>query len=264
MTNKKNTSGIRTVCLLALSVSMLFLNSCGKKPAVPAETTAQTAQTDAENAHSKDQKDAQADIGENAPGSAAGTGAVSTGTDGTASGESSAAQDTAANRPGEYTEKQAAAEQAIAAAEAAAPYHEDEFRKNAAKGMEARWTALDSKNPDSMSLEEFQTYAAESVQVEINAIGDFYLYSFEDKDFETAAGQYMNALASQLAGIWEISSQEELMQNEDYMRGYWLRIIAVHGMAENGEIPVSAKYQEDLKYLLDSYETAMKVLTPAQ
>ncbi len=220
------------LCLLALSCSLLFLNSCGKKPAAPPETTAQTAQTTAQTPQTAD--------------------------------DSAAPQNTTPDRPGEYTEQQAAAEQAIAAAEAVAPYHEEEFRKNAAKGMEARWTVLDSKDPDVMSLEEFQTYAGESVQAEIDAIGDFYLYSFPDKEFETSAGQYMNALASQLSGIWEISEPDGLMQNEEYMRGYWLRIIAVHGMAQNGEIPVSEKYQEDLKYLLDSYETAVQALTPAK
>lgn len=244
MTNKKNISGIRTACLLALSVSMLLLNSCGKKPAAPAETTAQNVQTTAQSETQTETGNAAAET--------------------KASGDSAASQDTAKERPGEYTEKQAAAEQAVAAAEAVAPYHEEEFRKNAAKGMEARWTVLDSKNPDGMSLEEFQTYAAESVQAEIDAIGDFYLYSFKDKDFETAAGQYMNALASQLSGIWGISAQDELMQNEDYMRGYWLRIIAVHDMAQGGEFPVSEKYQEDLQWMLDSYETAVQALTPAQ
>ena len=260
MINKRMFSGVRMLCVLTLSLSLLFLNSCGKKQTAPPETTAQTAQTTDQTAQTTAQAEtqtAQTETQVEAGNSAAETKNPSF-------GDTAASQNTTPERPGEYTEQQAAAEQAIAAAEAAAPYHEEDFRKNAAKGMEARWTALDSKDPDGMSLQEFQTYAAESVQEEIDAIGDFYLYSFKDKDFETAAGQYMNALASQLSGIWEISEADELMQNEEYMRGYWLRIIAVHGMAQNGEIPVSDKYQEDLKYLLDSYETAVQALTPAK
>ena len=254
-TDSRKRSGLRMACLTALTFAMLALQSCGNQSAAATEaanasrTAAQTADAAGTAAQSAAAQSAAASDENMASGNAG-------------PGAGLESQSPEAARPGVYSVEQSQAEAAIAAAEAAAPYHEADFRKNVGAGMTARWTALDSRNPDSMSLEEFKAYAAESVQAEISAIGDFYLYSFTDKDFETAAGQYMNALSSQMSGIQEISSPEELSRNKNYMQGYWLRIIAICEMAKGGDIPVAEQYLPDLKAILESYESAKAAMTP--
>ncbi len=237
MRNKNNTFFCgRTACVLVLACTALTLSSCGKNGKT-AETTA-AAETTVQTTAAETVKETTA-----------------------AAETAQAAGETASvGRPAEYSEQQKAAEQALAAAQAAAPYHDEDFRKNAGKGMEARWTVLDSTDPKGMSPEEYKKYAADSIQAEIDAFGDFYLYSFTDPDTEQAAGRYMNALASQMQGVMEISDPAELGENRTYMTGYWLRILAIHDLAETGKIPVSEKYQPDLDALLEQYETAKEMM----
>ena len=70
----------------------------------------------------------------------------------------------------------------------------------------------------------------------------------------------MNALAAQMQGIMELNDPAELGENENYMTGYWLRILAIHDLAETGTIPVSEKYQADLDAILEQYETAKEMI----
>ena len=237
--SRRNVSGRRSALIFAVLIALpcvaMLLGGCGKKTdgAESAASSAASVQTTAAASEA-----AQTD---------------------TSAGSEAAS---ASVKPGAYTEQQSAAEQAIEAAQAAAPFHEEDFRKNVGAGMEARWTVLDSRDPDGMDLEEFRKYAADSVQAELDAIGDFYLYSFSDKTFEQAAGMYMAALAAQTQGIMEIQDPEELTMDASYMKGYYLRILALHDLSLDGEIPVSEKYKGDLDALLGLYDdakSAMKV-----
>lgn len=224
-----------------LSFAAISLNGCGKKAPVQDTTTA--AETSSAAAAATAASDA-----------AAVTSTVSE------TSEAVSASSAALGKPGEYTDEQKAAEQALKDAAAAAPFHDEDFRRNVAAGMEARWEILDSADPETMSPEEFRDYAADSVQAELDAIGDFYLYSFNNKDAEQAAGKYLNALEGQMQGILQITAPEDLNRNAAYLGGFWLRIIAIHDLAETGEIPVSEKHQPDLDALLAQYEDAMTVL----
>lgn len=229
-------SGIRNVTFaLFFSFAALSLVSCGKK--APVQDTAAAAETTAAPTITETASETSASV----PVTAAAPG-----------------------KPREYTDAQKAAEEALKAAEAAAPFHDEDFRRNVAAGMEARWKILDSGDPETMSPEEFQAYAADSVQAELDAIGDFYLYSFNDEAAEQAAGKYMNALEGQMQGVMQITAPEDLNRNAAYLGGFWLRIIAVHDLAETGEIPVSEKYQADLEALLAQYEDAQAVLKEAR
>ena len=234
-------------CAILLACAALTLGGCGKKTPVQETTVSASEAAVSSAATSSETAGSSAAASSAAAGSASETGA--------ASQESSASV-----KPGEYTDDQKAAEQAIAAVQAAAPRHDEDFRKNAGAGMEARWTLLDSTDPSDMSLEEYKAYAADSIQAEIDAFGDFYLYSFSDPAVEQAAGRYMNALAAQMQGIMELNDPAELGENENYMTGYWLRILAIHDLAETGTIPVSEKYQADLDAILEQYETAKSMI----
>ena len=59
MINKRMFSGARMLCVLTLSLSLLFLNSCGKKQTAPAEPGAQTAQTTAQTDQTTAQTETQ-------------------------------------------------------------------------------------------------------------------------------------------------------------------------------------------------------------
>ena len=113
---------------------------------------------------------------------------------------------------------------------------------------------------EKLDTEDFRVYASAAINKELDAIDDLRYYSFQDEELGQIASIYCAALQAQLTGIEEAESQEALADNKIYMRGYCLRIAALHSLKEQYGLKVSEKYSSNLDDAVNRYDDVMKYL----
>lgn len=127
---------------------------------------------------------------------------------------------------------------------------DDEFLKDMASGLEDRWDIANAS--EELENEE------ELVNAELNKIEKYKDSEFENKDLEELATQYIEMLEQQKeAIIYETSDFEKYLTL--WEEAYNKRSTLITEINEKYGIPVSDKYEDDLKGLLNNARGVAKV-----
>ncbi len=132
-----------------------------------------------------------------------------------------------------------------------------DFLANLSKGLEARWALTTGEyNPDVVDLmsdEEVRETYDMFVDTEIEAIGDFSAYVFEDEKLAKYAEMYRKALGLQKQGIQYKRTDKVLQHSQTWDLGYCYRVVCVCELDQEGKLDIDPQYQATLDGFYDVY-----------
>ena len=134
-----------------------------------------------------------------------------------------------------------------------------DFIVNLGKGLEARWTLVNSEETSvAMSAAEQQKADMLYVNAELDAIGNLDDYQFEDAELKTLAETYMKGLSLQKDGIPYRSTTDYNNIQETWSLGYYYRAVCVAELYNKYGLTVDEKFQKELNDFVAESTTAKK------
>jgi len=131
---------------------------------------------------------------------------------------------------------------------------ESDFILDMIKGLEARWEVPDNSEGIDIDVDKSE----QRVQVELDNIEKYKLAKFSDKDFQTLAMDYLDAVLIQKEAILHAKSGDYTKYDELWGKGYKKRSLIIYQLFENYNLKVSDKYNDSIQELISVGEIQLK------